>query len=107
LIIEISWTPSSKNNNIIYKDINLYRIVAIDPDQELRFQLSKSTDPLNQLKAYLQITNVSTGNLAYKVKTTAPKHYVVKPNQGILDKGQKIVIDISLIHAPVILSLLN
>jgi len=47
LIIEISWTPSSKNNNIIYKDIHLYRIVAIDPDQELRFQLSKSTDPLN------------------------------------------------------------
>jgi len=30
---------------------------------------------------------VSQGNIAYKVKTTAPRFYVVKPNQGILDRG--------------------
>lgn len=47
------------------------------------------------------ITNVSQGNLAYKVKTTAPRQYVVKPNQGIIDKGQKFAIDISLIQSPV------
>jgi hypothetical protein len=45
---------------------------------------------------------VSAGNIAYKVKTTAPRYYVVKPNQGILDKGQKITIDITLIPAAVI-----
>ncbi len=61
--------------------------MQIDPDQELRFQLPKPNEPSNQLKAYLSITNVSNGNLAYKVKTTAPRDYVVKPNQGILDRG--------------------
>lgn len=43
---------------------------------------------------------MSNGNVAYKVKTTAPRFYVVKPNQGILDKGQKINIDITLIDLP-------
>ena len=50
---------------------------------------------------------MSNGNVAYKVKTTAPKFYVVKPNQGILDRGQNISIDITLIHSPVSLSWLN
>jgi len=45
---------------------------------------------------------VSSGSVAFKVKTTAPRFYVVKPNQGILDKGAKITIDINLIPSPVI-----
>ena len=73
--------------------------MQIDPEQELRFQLPKPNETQNQLKSYLQISNVSNGNLAYKVKTTAPRYYVVKPNQGILERGQKIVIDISLIQS--------
>ena len=56
-----------------------------------------------QLKAYLTIDNVCAGSVAYKVKTTAPRFYVVKPNQGILDKNQKITIDITLIPSPVYL----
>ena len=57
--------------------LTLPRIVAIDPETELRFQ------PLGDgqsYKSYLSISNVSNGNLAYKVKTTAPRFYVVKPN---------------------------
>jgi hypothetical protein len=37
---------------------------------------------------------MSEGNVAFKIKTTAPKHYIVSPNQGILDRGQKIMIKI-------------
>ncbi len=68
-------------------------IVKIHPSQEIIFNMQ----PDQQLKAQLDITNVSEGNLAFKVKTTAPRFYVVKPNQGILDKGQKISVDITLI----------
>jgi len=57
--------------------------VTLDPNQELRF----FTHPDLQLKSFLKIDNVSQGNLAFKIKTTAPRFYVVKPNQGILDKG--------------------
>lgn len=48
------------------------------------------------MKAQLSIENVANGNIAFKIKTTAPKFYVVKPNQSILDKGSKINIDILL-----------
>jgi hypothetical protein len=44
---------------------------------------------------------VSSGSVAFKVKTTAPRFYVVKPNQGILDRGSKISIDITLIASAV------
>lgn len=64
--------------------------------------MPKGGESSNQLKSYLTITNVLNGSLAYKVKTTAPKNYVVKPNQGILDKGQKITIDITLVPTAVI-----
>lgn len=67
-----------------------FRIVQLDPDQELKFTYQQD----GNLKAYLNITNLSTRSLAYKVKTTAPRFYVVKPNQGILDKGGRIAIDI-------------
>lgn len=56
-------------------------------------------------KSYLTLTNVSQGNVAYKVKTTTPRFYVVKPNQGIIERGQKITIDITLIPSPVKLQL--
>ncbi|CDW72595.1 vesicle-associated membrane protein-associated protein a isoform 2 [Stylonychia lemnae] len=70
------------------------KLVQIDPEAELRF----FSQPDNQsYKTYLTITNVSQGSVAFKVKTTAPRFYVVKPNQGILDKGSKISIDITLI----------
>ena len=80
---------------------NAHRIVLLTPDTELRFEPIKG-DPTGQYKATLQITNISkTGsNLAYKVKTTAPRHYVVKPNQGILDVGQTMSVDITLIPSP-------
>jgi hypothetical protein len=46
----------------------------------------------------MTITNITEkSNLAYKVKTTSPKHYVVKPNQGILEHGKTVQIDITLL----------
>jgi len=58
-------------------------------------------DTTGQLKSTLTVTNTSAGNIAYKIKTTAPRQYVVKPNQGIVDRAQKISVDITLIQSPV------
>ena len=77
--------------SIFSYDLNLlifrgFRIVTIDPETDLVFLDVKGPDSVpGQLKATLTIANLTKGNLAYKVKTTAPRHYVVKPNQGILD----------------------
>lgn len=36
-------------------------------------------------------------NVVYKVKTTAPKNYVVRPNQGIIQRGQQSAVEITYI----------
>ena len=47
---------------------------------------------------YLKIHNTSSDrNVAYKVKTTAPKNYVVKPNQGIIEEQGSVKIEITMI----------
>ena len=53
-----------------------FDLATLDPSTELRFFMQRD----QQLKAYLTIDNISAGSVAYKVKTTAPRYYVVKPN---------------------------
>lgn len=49
--------------------------INIDPSDEIKFE------DTNNSVAYLKIQNLDpVKNIAYKVKTTAPKNYVVKPN---------------------------
>ena len=53
-------------------------------------------------RAPLILTNISdTGaSVAFKVKTTAPSSYTVKPSQGILEQGQSCTISITLARMP-------
>lgn len=48
-------------------------------------------------KAVLEITNqIEDQNLAYKIKTTAPKLFVVKPIQGVVMPGRTVYVEINL-----------
>ena len=48
-------------------------------------------------KAYLDITSTkSDTNVAYKIKTTAPKLFVVKPIQGIVMPNATQKVEVSL-----------
>lgn len=44
--------------------------------------------------AEIEIENVYDQNVAYKVKTLTPQLYVVKPTQGLLESGQRVLISI-------------
>ncbi|KAJ1857634.1 phosphatidylinositol-binding protein scs2 [Coemansia sp. RSA 1822] len=44
----------------------------------------------------LQLTNKNNGPVAFKVKTTAPKQYCVRPNAGRIEPGQSVQIQVSL-----------
>ncbi|KAJ3127742.1 phosphatidylinositol-binding protein scs2 [Nowakowskiella sp. JEL0407] len=61
-----------------------YSFLGVEPDKELSF-----TRPLtNQVKKFLVISNNdSSSPIAFKVKTTAPKQYCVRPNSGKLLPG--------------------
>jgi len=67
-------------------------IISLSSDTHLKFQ--KGVDGSSP-KATLDITNRSGDkNVAYKIRTTAPKLFVVKPIQGILAPGRTITVEI-------------
>jgi hypothetical protein len=65
-------------------------LFEVNPADCIRFDLfgqSKSET--------LKIKNTSQFQIAYKIRTTASKSYIVKPNQGYLNSGESIVVTIS------------
>jgi vesicle-associated membrane protein-associated protein A len=58
--------------------------LVLDPPNELRFK-----GPFEDyVSVSLTIRNPTDKRMAFKIKTTAPKRYCVKPNSGVLDPGQ-------------------
>ena len=53
-------------------------------------------------RTFINLTNVNeTGSsVAFKVKTTAPNCYTVKPSQGVLEQGQSCTVNINLALPP-------
>ncbi|KAG8704890.1 phosphatidylinositol-binding protein scs2, partial [Ceratobasidium sp. 394] len=57
--------------------------VQLNPSKELGFNR-----PLTQIaRRTLTITNYNLQPIVFKVKTTAPKHYCVRPNSGTIEPG--------------------
>lgn len=72
------------------------KLVDINPNREFVFSVSEATSA----KCQLEITNVVNHNIAFKIKTTAPKNYVVKPNTGVVMPNKKVIISITLTPIP-------
>jgi len=68
------------------------RLVRLDPPKDLEFDL-KCREPVEQK---LTITNVTSGPISFKVKTTAPKAYLVRPSNDMLKAGASIEVKILL-----------
>ncbi|RWS08142.1 VAMP-associated protein involved in inositol metabolism-like protein [Dinothrombium tinctorium] len=64
------------------------QILILEPKHELHFK-----GPYNEVvTSYLKLTNPSTKRVCFKVKTTAPKRYCVRPNNGIIEpKGNTTI----------------
>ncbi len=78
--------------------------MTIEPNSgDLIFSQPKPGEPANQLKTTIALTSTqNAGNVAFKVKTTAPKAYVVQPTQGIIEPGKRVEIVIAFVPIPVI-----
>lgn len=68
------------------------RLVILNPPKELEFDLKRQ----DSSEQKLTITNVHDGAISFKVKTTAPKAYLVRPSNDVLKKGQSVDIQILL-----------
>ena len=59
-------------------------LLLIDPEDVLTFEFV----PGVTIKSGLRLKNLSATNVAFKVKTTAPKTYLVRPSQGVIGSHQ-------------------
>lgn len=63
--------------------------LQLDPSNELRFK-----GPFDDyVTVSLTIKNPTPKKIAFKIKTTAPKRYCVKPNSGVLDPSQSMKVN--------------
>lgn len=69
------------------------QLVRLDPEKELKFLKSNATASPS---ASLTLTNSSGSGVAYKVKTTVPKSYLVRPSGGHLQAGETAEVQIIL-----------
>lgn len=68
------------------------QVLNIDPQNELRFQ-----GPFNDVvTATLKLDNPSDKKVCFKVKTTAPKRYCVRPNSGVIDPQGTVNVSVML-----------
>ena len=68
------------------------QVLILEPAAELHF-VGPFTDVVT---SYLKLTNPSERPVCFKVKTTAPKKYCVRPNSGILKPKQKTTVAVML-----------
>ncbi|ESO01862.1 hypothetical protein HELRODRAFT_65374 [Helobdella robusta] len=68
------------------------QVLILNPPSEIKF-----TGPFTEIvQTDLELTNPSSRKVMFKVKTTAPKRYCVRPNSGIIEPGAKLSITLML-----------
>ncbi|KAM8755072.1 vesicle-associated membrane protein-associated protein B/C-like isoform 2-T2 [Acanthopagrus schlegelii] len=68
------------------------QVLVLEPQHELKFR-GPFTDVVT---ATLKLTNPTDRNVCFKVKTTAPRRYCVRPNSGIIDAGASVNVSVML-----------
>ncbi|XP_072536126.1 vesicle-associated membrane protein-associated protein A isoform X2 [Salminus brasiliensis] len=70
----------------------LEQILVLDPPSDLKFR-GPFTDVVT---TNLKLRNPSDRKVCFKVKTTAPRRYCVRPNSGIIEAGASVTISVML-----------
>ncbi|KAM9800698.1 vesicle-associated membrane protein-associated protein B/C-like isoform X1 [Syngnathus typhle] len=68
------------------------QVLFLEPQHELKFRGPFSDVVTTNLK----LANPTERNVCFKVKTTAPRRYCVRPNSGIIDAGTSINVSVML-----------
>ncbi|XP_051557491.1 vesicle-associated membrane protein-associated protein A-like [Myxocyprinus asiaticus] len=70
----------------------LEQVLILEPSCDLKFK-GPFTDVVT---ANLKLKNPSERKVCFKVKTTAPRRYCVRPNSGIIEPGATVIISVML-----------
>ncbi|XP_053308711.1 vesicle-associated membrane protein-associated protein B/C [Spea bombifrons] len=68
------------------------QVLVLEPQHELKFR-GPFTDVVT---TNLKLTNPIDKNVCFKVKTTAPRRYCVRPNSGVIEPGSSVNVSVML-----------
>ena len=68
--------------------------MSLRPQETLTFSVQQSNS--ESLPQIIKMSNNREVQVAYKVKTTAPEHYRVKPTVGLIEPGQDVEVSVQL-----------
>ncbi|GBP96147.1 hypothetical protein EVAR_26077_1 [Eumeta japonica] len=71
------------------------QVLIIEPQNELKFKVDFTGMFQKASSTYMKLTNPSNDTVLFKIKTTAPKKYCVRPNSGVLEPNSKVEIAIT------------
>jgi len=73
--------------------------LVVSPDSALQFTITPKAELENEdsSRFEMKLRNEQTNHLAFKVKTTQPRRYLVRPNQGIVAPGSSEIVSILLV----------
>ena len=67
-------------------------LIRIEPENEIRF-----TGPFtNTITTTLRVTNITDKKVFFKIKTTAPRSYCVRPNNGLVEPNETGTVQVML-----------
>ncbi|XP_045510298.1 vesicle-associated membrane protein-associated protein B/C isoform X1 [Colias croceus] len=75
------------------------QVLTIEPQNELKFRVDFSGLFEQGYTTYMKLTNPTNDTVLFKIKTTAPKKYYVRPNSGLLEPNDTV--DIAITPQPV------
>jgi len=76
------------------RDSHVGKLLTISPADELRFVLTSDSDA----SEVITLTNRLSHAVAFKVKTTSPEKYRVRPSAGLVSPGSKEVVHVYLVN---------
>ncbi|XP_046712324.1 vesicle-associated membrane protein-associated protein B/C isoform X4 [Silurus meridionalis] len=68
------------------------QVLLLEPQHELKFR-GPFTDVVT---SSLKLANPTDRNVCFKVKTTAPRRYCVRPNSGVIEAGTSVNVSVML-----------
>ena len=71
--------------------LSISNLFQLDPPDKLCFNLGHASSP-----STIKIKNISEHDLAFKVKSNAPKFYLVSPSRGLIPQGQTQCLKVNL-----------
>uniref|UniRef100_A0A182QBL4 MSP domain-containing protein n=1 Tax=Anopheles farauti TaxID=69004 RepID=A0A182QBL4_9DIPT len=86
-------SPMLENANTTFPEHSEGEMLRIRPQNTITF--SKAG---NDLVGSVEITNVDTREVSFKVKTTAPEKFRVRPSTGVLQPSATVTINVMLQH---------